>query len=114
MISLISSAYAAQPAANDVAQGGASALSPIIMLVAFMAIAYFMLVRPQTKKAKEHQQLLQNLKTDDEVMTSGGILGQIVKVSEQFVVLKIADNLEIKMQKQAITGVLPKGTMKAL
>jgi preprotein translocase subunit YajC len=84
----------------------------IIMIGGFLAIFYFMLIRPQTKRAKEHQNLIAKLAKEDEVITAGGILGKVVKVAEQFVVIMIADGIEIVIQKQAISAVMPKGTMK--
>lgn len=94
--------------------GAASPISSIIMLVGFVAIFYFMLIRPQQKRAKQHKQLLADLDKGDEVSLAGGILGRITKVTDEFLVLEIANNTSIKVQKQAVTAVLPKGTLKAV
>lgn len=92
-------------------QGIASMLP---MLLAFGVIFYFMLIRPQNKRAKEQQALINNLQKDDEVITSGGILGKIVKITEQFIVIAIAENTNITVQKQMISNCLPKGTLKTI
>ncbi len=94
--------------------GAASPISSIIMLVGFVAIFYFMLIRPQQKRAKQHKQLISDLAKGDEVSLAGGMLGRISKVTDEFLLLEIADNTSIKVQKQAVTAVLPKGTLKAV
>jgi len=94
--------------------GGASPVSSIIMLVGFVAIFYFMLIRPQQKRAKQHKNLLAELAKGDEVSLAGGVLGRITKVTDEFLVLEISDNTAIKVQKAAVTAVLPKGTLKAV
>ncbi|SFX29984.1 preprotein translocase subunit YajC [Marinospirillum alkaliphilum] len=94
--------------------GGASPISSIIMLVGFVAIFYFLLIRPQQKRAKEHKNLLAELAKGDEVTLAGGLMGRITKVTEEFLVLEIAQDTSIKVQKAAVTAVLPKGTLKAV
>ncbi len=89
-----------------------SGLSTIIMLVVFFGIFYFLLIRPQTKRNKEHQGLVNNLQKGDEVVTSGGILGRIVKIEENILTLALNATTEIKIQKNAIATLLPKGTLK--
>jgi preprotein translocase subunit YajC len=79
------------------------------MVVIFVAF-YFLLIRPQQKKQKAHVALVSNLKVDDEILTAGGILGKITGVSEHYVVVKISDNTEIKMQRSSISQVVPKDT----
>lgn len=106
---LISNAHADGAAAAP-AGGG---LEMIIMMGVFFAIMYFMIIRPQQKRAKEHKQMLDALNKGDEVVAGGGILGKVAGISENFVELNIADNVTIKVQKQAIASVLPKGTMKS-
>jgi len=103
----ISDAMAAGEAAP---QGGGMQL--IIMIALFFGIMYFMIIRPQSKKAKEHTSMLDSMSKGDEVVTNGGILGKIVKLGDNFVELKISDNANIKVQRHAITSILPKGTMK--
>ena len=104
---LISDAMAAGEAAP---QGGG--LQLVVMIAIFFGIMYFMIIRPQQKKAKEHNELLAALSKGDEVVTSGGILGKVVKINDNFIEIKVSDNANIKVQKHAITTVLPKGTMK--
>ena len=92
----------------------ASLMSMLPLLVVFVLFVYFFLIRPQNKRAKEHRQLVSELSTGDEVVTSGGLLGKIVKVTEDFLVLNIADNTEIVIQKSAINTTIPKGTIKSV
>ena len=82
----------------------------IIIFVLF----YFMLIRPQMKQAKEHRTMLDALKTGDEIVTTTGILGKIVKLNNQFSTIEVATNVEIKIQKQTIQTLLPKGTIKSI
>ena len=86
----------------------------LIMLVVMVAVFYFFLIRPQQKRAKEHKNLVQSLNKGDEVITSGGILGRVTKVTDDFVVLEISGNLEIKLQKQSVQATLPKCTIKSI
>ena len=102
----ISNAYA-----QDAAQsGGWMSFLPLIVI---FAVFYFMLIRPQMKRSKEHRQLVSQLGKGDEVVTNGGLLGRITDVSESFITLEIADNVQIKLQRQAVTNVMPKGTIKS-
>jgi preprotein translocase subunit YajC len=102
---LIQNAYAqgAQP------QGGGTSF--IIMMALMFAAFYFLLIRPQQKKQKQHQELISGLQVGDEVLTAGGILGKITGVSDHYAVLSISDSTEIKIQKQSISAVVPKGTI---
>tara|TARA_B100000676_G_scaffold309239_1_gene372235 strand:- start:528 stop:887 length:360 start_codon:yes stop_codon:yes gene_type:complete len=86
----------------------------LIMLVVMMVVFYFFLIRPQQKRAKEHKNLVESLSKGDEVVTSGGILGKITKVTDDFVVVEISNNLEIKLQKGSVQATLPKGTIKSV
>jgi preprotein translocase subunit YajC len=70
------------------------------------------LIRPQTKRAKEHQKMVESLAKGDEVVTSGGLLGKITQIGDNFVVLELAENIEVKVQRYQITTVMPKGTLK--
>jgi preprotein translocase subunit YajC len=108
---LIPAAYAdaAAPAA-----GAAGSGFEWIFLVGFLVIFYLMIWRPQAKRAKEHKNLLGSLQKGDEVVTGGGITGKVVKVTDDYVVLEVADNVELKFQKAAVVATLPKGTLKAL
>ena len=84
----------------------------LLPMIVIFAAFYFLLIRPQQKKQKAHAALVSNLKTGDEVLTAGGILGKITGVSEHYVVVKIAENTEIKMQKASISQVVPKDTFE--
>ena len=88
----------------------------MIMLAVFGLVFYFMIYRPQAKRVKEHRSLMSALSKGDEVLTQGGIVGKIVKVSDEkdFIVVSIAEGTEVTVQKGAINAVLPKGTMKSL
>lgn len=115
---LITGAYAeAAPAAastaNTTANGGGG-FSLTIMLVIFVFFAYFMILRPQNKRAKETQSLLNSLNKGDEIMTAGGLIGKIIKITDQYVLVGIADNVEIILQKSSVVSLLPKGTIKSL
>ncbi len=103
----ISNAYAQADAASP---GGLMSFLPLIVI---FAVFYFMLIRPQMKRSKEHKQLVSQLNKGDEVITNGGLLGKITDVSESFVTLELADNLQIKLQRQDVANVMPKGTMKS-
>ncbi len=93
------------------AQGGT--YSFLIMMVVLFAIMYFMLIRPQQKRVKDHRAMVQALAKGDEVVTNGGTLGRIAHVGEQFVTLEIAEGVSIKVQKGSIAAIMPKGTIKA-
>lgn len=102
----IESAFAqGAPAAQ---QSPFSLLFPMLIL---FAAFYFLLIRPQQKRQKQHQELVNALNVDDEVMTSGGIVGRVTEISEQFASVEIAENVVVKVQRQTITAVLPKGTL---
>ena len=85
---------------------------PFAMMGVFVVIFYFLLIRPQQKKQKEHQSMLSKLGVGDEIVTAGGILGRIVEVGDQFITLEIADNVQIKVQRFQVTSLVPKGTLK--
>lgn len=96
------------------AAAGGSGFEPFIMLAIFVAVFYFLIWRPQSKRNKEHKNLLENLGKGDEVTTSGGVVGKITKVDEGFVAVEVAENIELTIQKQAVVNVLPKGTLKSI
>jgi preprotein translocase subunit YajC len=110
----ISNAYA-QAAGGATGQNQLFQLLPIVLM---FVVLYFLMIRPQMKRAKEHKQMLENVQKGDEVITAGGILGKIVKVGESYLVLEIAKDssgvVEVNFQKSAISTVLPKGTIKAI
>lgn len=107
---LISDAYAAA----NINQTPTTDISSFLLLIGFVVIFYFFLMRPQNKRAKEHRQLIASLDKGDEVITNGGILGKIVKVSDDFVILDLNNNIEITVQKNYVASVVPKGTMKSV
>ncbi|MDE2234583.1 MAG: preprotein translocase subunit YajC [Gammaproteobacteria bacterium] len=105
----IQNAYAAGGAAP---QGDPFSLSMTIMIVAFIGIFYFLLIRPQQKRQKEHQKMLAAIGKGDEVVTSGGVLGRVKDLDDQFITLEVAPGVDHKVQRQAVSAVLPKGTLK--
>jgi len=98
------------------AQGAGGQNSPyitLIMLGGMFAVFWFLLIRPQQKRAKEHKAMIEALAKGDEVVTSGGVLGRVTQLGPTFVSVEIADKVEVKVQRPAIQTVLPKGTLKA-
>ena len=107
---MISLAYAQTAGAAD-ASGGFMQLLPMILM---FGVLWFLMIRPQMKKAKEHKALVEALAKGDEVVTQGGLAGRITKVGDNYVSLEIAEGTEVVVQKPAIGLVLPKGTLKTL
>lgn len=107
----ISNALAESAATTTSAAPQGGGFSQILILLGFVVIFYLLLWRPQAKRAKEHRQLMSSLAMGDEVITTGGMVGKITALRDDLVTLKIAENVEIKMQKAAIASVLPKGTV---
>ena len=105
----ISNAYAEAAAAAP--QNG---LMNFLPLIALIAVFYFLILRPQSKRAKEQKAMIAALQRGDEVVTIGGEVGTVSKVYEQYVGLEIAENLVVTVQKSAIQSVMPKGTIKAI
>lgn len=85
-------------------------LMPLVLL---FVLLYFLMIRPQMKRAKEHKVMTEALQKGDEVITGGGMLGRIIKVGDNYVTLQVAENVEIQVQKTAIQTMLPKGTIKS-
>lgn len=99
----------AQAQAGGGGEGGFGVLLfPVLILVVF----YFLFIRPQQKRVKEHRQMVSELKKGDEVVTNGGIAGHITDVDESFVKVAIAEGVEVQVQKQAVASLLPKGTLR--
>jgi preprotein translocase subunit YajC len=92
----------------------AGSMSSMLILPIMLVIFYFLLIRPQQKRVKEHQALLSKLAVGDEVVTAGGILGKVTDVGDGFVSVEIADSVRIKVQKSQITQLVPKGTYKSV
>ncbi len=103
---MVNWAYA--QAAGGAPDAGGSLTSFVLPMVFMVIIFYFLLIRPQQKKAKEHKALLDNLKVDDIVITSGGIIGKIVNIDDQIVNLEVADKVRIKMARPYVAGFAPK------
>ena len=108
----ITSAHAASTSAASAQPAGA--FGSVIMLVGFLAIFYLLIWRPQNKRMKEHRGLLQNLSSGDEVITAGGVIGKINKITDDFLVINIANDVDIKVQKSSVTASLPQGTIKSI
>jgi preprotein translocase subunit YajC len=104
----ISDALAAAP------EGPANPLTSLLPLVFIFVVFYFLLIRPQSKKAKEHKQMVESLAKGDEVVTNGGLLGKLTKIGDNFVELEVAEGITVKLQRHAISNVMPKGTIKGL
>ena len=103
---------AAHAQAQSQSQGGE--LIKLGMIVVLFVVFYFLIIRPQRQKQKDHDSMLGTLSVGDEVSTNAGILGKVKKIDDNYVVLKVADSVELKFQKAAILAVLPKGTLKAI
>ena len=82
-------------------------------LILMFVLLYFLMIRPQSKRTKEHRAMLAALQKGDEVVTAGGTLGKVTKVGDNFISLEIAPNVEVQVQKPLITTLLPKGTIKS-
>ena len=100
------------------AEGAAAApagdpMTGILFFVGMIVIFYFLLIRPQQKRAKEHRKMVEAVSKGDEIVTNGGVLGKVVEITDQYLSVEIADNVQIKLQRNAITTVLPKGSLKA-
>ncbi len=111
MDSIITNAFADTAAAPSTTQSLMSTLPIIVILVLFM---YFMIIRPQSKRTKDHKNLISGLQKGDEVMTIGGILVKIEKIEDDLLVLNIAEHTNIIVQKSAVASIVPRGTMKAV
>lgn len=106
---LISSAQAQTAATPSGQPGWTGLLLPVLLIGVF----YFLLIRPQTKRAKEHRAMVSALEVGSEIVTAGGVLGKVIEVSEQFLTVEIAENVQVKVQRHTVTQVLPKGTIKS-
>jgi preprotein translocase subunit YajC len=97
------------------AQGAPTTSDPLLSmlpLVLLFVVFYFFLIRPQSKRQKEHKEMVSKLAVGDEIVTAGGVLGKVTEIGEQFVQVEIADGVRIKVQRHTIGGVMPKGTIK--
>jgi preprotein translocase subunit YajC len=105
---MISNAYA------QAAAGGDSGFMGLLPIVLMFVLLYFLMIRPQMKRAKEHKQMVEALQKGDEVVTAGGVVGRISEMGEAYVSLEIAPSIEVSVQRSAVQTLLPKGTMKSL
>ena len=86
----------------------------LLFLVGFMVLIWFLMIRPENKRRKSHQEMLNSLEVGDEVVTAGGILGKITKIGDQFLEVTLNDSMKVKVQVSAISNVLPKGTINSI
>ena len=102
-------------AAGQAAPGGlfGGGLLGMLPMSAIIGVMYFLMIRPQMKRAKEHKAMLEKLSRGDEVLTNGGVAGTVTDLGDNFITVEIADNVRIRVQKGAIANVLPKGTLKS-
>jgi len=107
---LISSAFA------QGAPGGATGpgYEQFLIIIGMFALLYFLMIRPQMKRAKEHKQMTEALQKGDEIVSQGGVLGKITKIGDVYVSVEIAPNTEVQLQRSAIQTLLPKGTIKSI
>lgn len=99
--------------AQDAAAGEPSLFMSLIPLLLIVAIFWFLLIRPQMKRNKQHRELVAGLAEGDEVITAGGLLGRITRVGENFVTVRLADNLSVKLQRNSVAQVVPRGTTES-
>ncbi len=101
-------------AAGGESSAGDSGMAQIGIFLVFGLIFYFMLIRPQSKRAKEHKSMIESVQKGDEVATNGGLIGKVVKLDENLLLLKVAENTEVMIQRGMIASTLPKGTIRSL
>jgi preprotein translocase subunit YajC len=100
------------PAYAQGAPAAGGGMESLILIVLMFAVLYFLMIRPQMKRAKEHKTLLEALQKGDEVITAGGLVGRISKINENYVTLEVSESVEVQVQRPAVQLVLPKGTIK--
>jgi preprotein translocase subunit YajC len=106
----ISQAFAqAAPAASGGAENSLISLLPIVLM---FVVLYFIMIRPQMKRQKEHKAMIEAIAKGDEVVTAGGLLGRVSKMGETYISLELAPNVEVQVQRSSVVQVLPKGTVK--
>ena len=106
----ISDALAEAPAATE----QASAITGLLPLVIFGAVLYFLMIRPQVKRQKEHKKMVEALAKGDEIVTNGGMAGKISNMGDNFIMVEVAEGVEVKFRRQAVESILPKGSLKEL
>ncbi len=110
--SIIPIASAAEPAAAAAHHG--NPMGSFAFLALIMLVFYFLLWRPQSKRAKQHRELIANLQEGDEIVTSGGILGRVHQLNDNFIAIELAAGVVIRLQKSAVSSVVPKGTLESM
>jgi preprotein translocase subunit YajC len=93
--------------------GGSDPTFSFVMLIALFAVFYFVLIRPQSKRQKEHKSMVASLSKGDEVVTNGGLLGKITNIGDSFVTVEIADGMRVKVQRLSVASLMPKGTIRS-
>ncbi|MCU7916111.1 MAG: preprotein translocase subunit YajC [Candidatus Thiodiazotropha sp. (ex Gloverina cf. vestifex)] len=96
------------------AAGGVDAITGLLPLVIFGVVLYFLMIRPQVKRQKEHKKMVEALSKGDEVVTTGGMAGKVTDMGENFIQVEIAEGTEVKIRRQAVDSILPKGSIKEL
>ena len=109
LLDLVISPAHAQAAGQPAGGGMMTLLFPILLI----GVMYFLMIRPQMKRQKEHRAMLDKLGTGDEVITNGGIAGTVTDIGDNFVTVEVASNVQLRVQRGAIANVLPKGTLKS-
>ena len=102
------------PAYAQAAPGGEAGFMGFLPIILMFVLLYFLMIRPQMKRAKEQKQMIEALQKGDEVITAGGVLGRITRIADAYVSLEIAPGTEISVQKASVQTVLPKGTLKSI
>ncbi|MBX2806996.1 MAG: preprotein translocase subunit YajC [Cellvibrionaceae bacterium] len=100
--------------AQTTGTAGAQDFTGLLLIAGMFVLMYFMIIHPQRKRQKEHKSLIDELSKGDEVVTTGGILGKVTKVDDEYMVLEVSNNVELKFQKASLHAVLPKGTIKGI
>jgi len=93
---------------------GDSGIIGLLPIILMFGLLYFLMIRPQMKRAKEQRQMIESLQKGDEVVTSGGLVGRVTKLADSYITVEIAPNTEVSVQKAAVQVLLPKGTIKTL
>ncbi len=86
----------------------------IFLLIGFMVLIYFLMIRPENKRRKAHKTMLESLEVGDEVITSGGVLGRVTKVHDQYIDISVSNNVNLKFQKNSVSNILPKGSLDSI
>ena len=102
------------PAYAQAASGGDAGIMGFLPIILMFVLLYFLMIRPQMKRAKEQKAMIEALQKGDEVVTAGGIVGRITKLTDQYVTVEVAPNTEVVVQRSAVQVPLPKGTLKTL